>query len=254
MKKWNYENDQWTQLPSYLKHLPLFTRHFDLFSFLVGALWAFILKGLFFRFYIRLKVKGSYKAVYKNNPRLLVISNHASHLDAVSIAASIPFRYWTDLFIAAAKDYFFSNTLMTFFSQHCLGAIPIERKDKKGEAVKLCVSLLKQLDRIWLILFPEGTRSKDGKIHEFKRGVSIFSEKANVPILFLYIEGNDTLWPKGSFFAKPGKLTLHVGPVQEPAPIELIFSNYKKWVTQINPTAFGEGPSAIHDGPNKDFV
>lgn len=254
MKKWNYDNEQWTQLPDYLKHLPLFTRHFDVFSFMVRCLWGFILKGLFFRFYVRLKIIGNYSEIYKNHPRLLVISNHASHLDAVSIAATIPFMYWNDLFIAAAKDYFFSNGLVTFFSQHCLGAIPIDRKDKKGEAVKLCLTLLNQLDRIWLILFPEGTRSQDGKIHEFKRGVSIFSEKTQTPILFLYIEGNDTLWPKGSFFAKPGKLTMHIGPVQEPAPIEIIYSNYRKWVEGINPTAFAKDVLIAQEDIVKNFV
>lgn len=254
MRKWNYDNDQWTKLPDYLKHLPLFTRHFDLFSFLIRCIWRFILKGLFFRFYIRLKVIGSYKQIYRDHPRLLVVSNHASHLDAVSIAASIPFFYWTDLFIAAAKDYFFSNAFFTFFSQHCLGAIPIDRKDKRGEAVKLCVSLLKQLDRIWLIMFPEGTRSKDGYIHEFKRGVSIFAEKANVPILFLYIEGNTNLWPKGRFFAKPGKLILHVGPVQPPAPIEMIYSNYRSWVETINPSAFANDAHIVKEDIIKDFV
>jgi 1-acyl-sn-glycerol-3-phosphate acyltransferase len=254
MKKWNYDNEQWTQLPDYLKHLPLFTRHFDVFSFLVRCLWGFILKGLFFRFYIRLKVIGNYTDIYKNHPRLLVISNHASHLDAVSIAATIPFWYWKDLFIAAAKDYFFSNGLVTFFSQHCLGAIPIDRKDKKGEAVKLCLTLLNQLDRIWLILFPEGTRSQDGKIHEFKRGVSIFAEKTQTPILFLYIEGNDTLWPKGNLFAKPGKLIMHIGPVQEPAPIEIIFANYRKWVEGINPSAFAKDVLIAKEDIIKNFV
>jgi len=254
MKKWNYDNEQWTQLPSYLKHLPLFTRHFDVFSFLVRCIWRFILTGLFFRFYIRLKVVGSYKSIYKDHPRLLVISNHASHLDAISIAASIPFLYWNDLFIAAAKDYFFSNGFVTFFSQHCLGAIPIDRKDKKGEAVKLCLSLLDQLDRIWLIMFPEGTRSNDGMIHEFKRGVSIFAEKTNTPILFLYIEGNSGLWPKGRIFAKPGKLVLHVGPVQPPAPIDIIFANYRKWVETINPKAFGEKVHINPDDSVKNFV
>lgn len=254
MKKWNYDNEQWTQLPPHLKHLPLFTRHVDVTSFLIRVVWRFILRGLFFRFYIRLKVKGSFKEIYKNNPRLLVISNHASHLDAISIAAAIPFFYWKDLFIAAAKDYFFSDPFVTFFSQHCLGAIPIERKDKKGEAVKLCLSLLNQLDRIWLILFPEGTRSKDGKIHEFKRGVSIFAEKSNTPILFLYIEGNADLWPKGRVFAKPGKLTIHVGPIQEPAPVEIIFANYRKWIETINPNAFGDHIKIEEDDTVKNFV
>lgn len=239
MKDWNYENDQWTKLPGHLKHLPLFTRNFDLFSLMVRYIWAVYLK-LIFTFYIRLKVVGDYKPIYKKYPRLLLISNHASHLDAVSIAASVPTFYWQHLFIAAAKDYFFTNPLFTFFSAHCLGAIPIDRKDRKGEAIRLITTLLTDLDRMWLILFPEGTRSKDGKIHDFKRGVSIFAERTKTPILFLYLQGNSELWPKGAAFAKPGKLVIHVGPVKEPAPIEEIYKEYRQWVTSINPNAFDQ--------------
>lgn len=239
MKDWNYENDQWTKLPAHLKHLPLFTRNFDLFSTSVRYIWAFYLK-LIFKFYIRLKVVGDYKPIYKQYPRLLLISNHASHLDAVSIAASVPAFYWRHLFIAAAKDYFFTNPLFTFFSAHCLGAIPIDRKDKKGEAIRLITTLLTDLDRMWLILFPEGTRSKDGKIHDFKRGVSIFAERTKTPILFLYLQGNSKLWPKGAAFAKPGKLVIHVGPVKQPAPIEEIYKEYRAWVIGIDPTAFDD--------------
>lgn len=238
MKEWDYENEQWMGLPSYLKHLPLFTRHLDFMSLIARTVWSVILKYGFYKFYIRLKVKGDFHEVYKNYPRLLVISNHASHLDAVSIAAAIPFRYWLNVYIAAAKDYFFSNPVFTFFSKHCLGAIPIDRKDKKGEAVDLCITLLNKLDRIWLIIFPEGTRSKDGYIQNFKRGVSLFSEKTTTPLLFLYLEGASQLWPKGAPFAKPGKLLLHIGPVHPPAPIELIYEHYRDWVLRINPHAF----------------
>lgn len=237
MKNWNYENEQWTQLPTHLKHLPLFTRHFDLTSWFFRLLWGFFL-FIIFRFYVVLKIKGDFKKIYKENPRLIIISNHASHVDAVSITAAIPFRFWMDLYISAAKDYWFSNQLFTFFSKHCLGAIPIDRKDKKGEAVKLCTSLLTRLDRIWMILFPEGTRSKDGYVKPFKKGVSLFSRKTNTPVLFLYIEGNSRIFPKGAFLPKPGKLTIHVGPIQEPATVEVINKNYKKWALSINPNAY----------------
>ena len=240
MRDWDYENEQWVRLPSHLKHLPLFTRHFDFTSALIRWVWGVFLKFVFFKFYIRLKVVGDLRALYRTHPKLLLISNHSSHLDALSIAAAVPFRSWKDLFISAAKDYFFTNPLFTFFSQHCLGAIPIDRKDRKGEAIKLIISLLSSLDRMWLILFPEGTRSKDGKVHDFKRGVSIFAEKTQTPILYLYIEGNSVLWPKGNFFAKPGVLKVHVGPVQAPAPIEEIYSDYKKWVLSIDPLAMAE--------------
>lgn len=238
MKVWTYENEQWVKLPTYLKHLPLFTRHIDLTSLFIRHLWGFFLKTIVFRFYVRLEVVGDYKPIFEKYPRLLLISNHASHLDAVSIATSLPFPYWKHLFIAAAKDYFFSNPFFTFFSQHCLGAIPIDRKDKKGEAIKLISNLLTNLDRIWLILFPEGTRSQNGKVNDFKRGVSIFAERTRTPILYLYLEGNAELWPKGAFFAKPGKLKIHIGPVKEPAPIEEIYADYRKWAIHINPQAF----------------
>lgn len=237
MKEWDYENDQWMSLPSHLKHLPLFTRHFDLMSLFLRSAWAVVLKFLF-RFYIRLQVKGDFADVYKNYPRLLVIANHASHLDAVSIAAAVPYRYWAALYIAAAKDYFFSNPVFAFFSKHCLGAIPIDRKDRKGEAVELCITLLTKLERIWLIIFPEGTRSKDGYIQQFKRGVSLFSEKTTTPLLFVYLDGPSNLWPKGRLIPKPGKLTLHIGPIHPPAPIELIYEHYREWVMRINPDAF----------------
>jgi 1-acyl-sn-glycerol-3-phosphate acyltransferase len=238
MKDWNYENEQWTRLPTYLKHLPLFTRQKDITSIFFRFLWSLYLQEFVFRFYIRLKVVGqSYHDIYKQYPKLLIISNHASHLDATSIASSIPKRYWLDLYIAAAKDYFFTNPFFTFFSQHCLGAIPIDRKDKKGEALNLIIRMLTQLERMWLIIFPEGTRSPDGKIQEFKRGVSIFSEKTQTPILFLYIEGNLKLWPKGHKWARPGLLTIHVGPVHPPGPIEEVYESYKKWVKTIAPEA-----------------
>jgi 1-acyl-sn-glycerol-3-phosphate acyltransferase len=256
MKDWNYENEQWTKLPTYLKHLPLFTRHIDLFSAFMRYVWSIFLKDIAFKFYIRLKVQGgSFAQIYRDHPRLIVISNHASHLDAVSVAAAIPRRYWLDLYIAAAKDYFFTNPLFTFFSKHCLGAIPIDRKDRRGEAINLIIKLLNELPRMWLIIFPEGTRSRTGKIQEFKRGISIFAERTKTPILFLYIEGNADLWPKGNLLPKPGKLVIHVGPVHPPADIKTVFAAYKAWVMTIHPDAFSANPQdqvleeVSHDDP-----
>ena len=241
MKDWTYENEQWTKLPVYLRHLPLFTRNIDWTSRAVRFLWAIYLRDIVFRTYIQLRVKGtSFHELYQKYPKLIIISNHASHIDATSIAAAVPKRYWKDLYIAAAKDYFFSNPFFTFFSQHCLGAIPVDRGDKKGEAINLILRLLNELDRIWLIIFPEGTRSPDGKVHEFKRGVSIFSERSGTPMLFLYLDGNSRLWPKGARWARPGKLTIHVGPVHPPGPIEEVYGEYKKWVSGINKEAFGD--------------
>ena len=233
--EWDYENEQWTKLPTHLKHLPLFTRHFDLTSKFFRVLWAIFLKALAYRFYVRIKLHGEFHTIAKNYPKLIIISNHASHLDATSMAAAIPFRYWPYLYVTAAKDYFFGNPIFDFFSKHCLGAIPIDRKDKKGEAVKLVLTLLTQLDRIWMIFFPEGTRSKDGAIQPFRRGISLFSQETSTPILFLYIKGNSSLWPKGNLLPKPGKLEMFVGPVVPPGDKNELHEKYVAWVKEIDP-------------------
>jgi 1-acyl-sn-glycerol-3-phosphate acyltransferase len=238
VKEWNYENEQWTQLPLHLRHLPLFTRHLDFTSFLIRAAWALFMKAVFFKFYIRLKVKGDFKAVHRQYPKLIVISNHSSHLDAISIAAAVPFRYWLHLYVAAAKDYFFSNYWMTVFSKHCIGAIPLDRKENKREAMSLSINLLSRLSQIWMVMFPEGTRSPDGHVRAFKRGVSVFALRAKTPILFLYLENAYGLWPKGRVFAKPGALTVHVGPVHPPAGIDEINIAYEQWGRSIDPEAF----------------
>lgn len=237
MKNWDYENEQWTKLPSYLKHLPLFTHHIDWTSKIFRFLWAFYLKAVGFRFYIKLNIIGDFHEVAKKHKKLLLISNHASHLDATSIAAAVPFRFWAFLYITAAKDYFFSNPVFAFFSKHCLGAIPIDRKDKKSEAVQLCLSLLTQLDEIWMILFPEGTRSPDGRIQGFRKGVSLFSQRTHTPILFLYIKGNSDLWPKGQLLPSPGTLDMYIGPIHQPAPAEELHEAYTTWVSSIDPHA-----------------
>ncbi|MBX9767156.1 MAG: 1-acyl-sn-glycerol-3-phosphate acyltransferase [Bdellovibrionales bacterium] len=242
MREWNYENDQWTKLPYHLRHLPLFSRQFDLISIFLRFLWFLFLRYLFFQFYIRLKVKGDFAKVFKENPKLLVISNHSSHLDAVCISTAMPFRFWPHLFFAAAKDYFFSSFWVTFFSKHCIGAIPIDRKDKKGEAIRLCVTLLSKLPRMWLVMFPEGTRSKDGKIYPFKKGVSVFAQRTDTPLLFLFLEGAYDLWPRGAPFARPGFLKVHVGPVHPPAPIEEIDQAFQDWVNSFLPGQFVPRP------------
>ena len=237
MKEWNYENDQWIKLPGELKHLPIFTRQVELVSIVFRFItWCFL--KVAFTFYIRLKITGDFKRLYKKHPKMLIISNHGSHLDACSISAAIPLKYWIHLYITAAKDYWFINPFFTFFSQHCLGAIPVERFERKRESVVLCITLLTKLKRIWMIVFPEGGRSKDGYIKDFKKGVSFFSLETNTPILFLYLGGASKLWGKGQWIPKAGNLTLHVGPVQQPAPIEEINENYRKWALTINPKAY----------------
>ncbi len=215
------------------------------------AIWAIFLR-MAFKFYIRMKIKGSFKGFYKKYPKLIIISNHTSHLDGPAILSAISFSHWMDLYILAAQDYWFSNGLLRFFSKHFLNAIPMNRGKnresastegiqnatettivRRSESVKKCLNILSSLKRVWMIMFPEGTRSSDGTLQPFKKGAAILSQRTNTPILFLYFRGNRALWPRDNYFPRPGKTRLYVGPIQPPADIDTIFNNYKTWTEEL---------------------
>ena len=233
-RKWLHKNDQ-KPLPDHTHHLPLITRHFDLFSLFIRLMWSLILKKLFFKFYLKIIIKGGdFNSLISKYPKLLVISNHSSHLDAISISSSIPLSHWQHLYITAAKDYFFSNIFIRFFAQHCLRAVPIERSYGIRESLTLCANLIEKLNQIWLVIFPEGTRSQDGTLKPFKKGVTILAEKTKIPILFLFLEGTFDLWPKGKIFPPPGgKITLHIGPVHSSISSKDLYEKYKEWMETL---------------------
>jgi len=62
-----------------------------------------------------------------------------------------------------------------------------------------------------VIIFPEGTRSPDGKLHEFKAGAMLLALKSGVPIVPLAILGTYDILPKGKLLMKPGRVLIRVG-------------------------------------------
>ena len=201
---------------------------------IVRALWALFLRFCF-RFYCRLRKKGSFRSLYKKYPRLIIISNHTSHLDAGVIYAAIPFPYWKNLHILVARDYWYKCWYLRLFSKYCLRAIPVDRKSGKrgSRSVKQCIDILNKSKRVWMVMFPEGTRSSDGTLQPFKKGVNMFSKNTSTPVLFLYMKGNQKLWPKRNNIPRPGNITLYVGPVLQSGEVQDIYEKYKAWVDTI---------------------
>jgi 1-acyl-sn-glycerol-3-phosphate acyltransferase len=92
------------------------------------------------------------------------------------------------------------------------GVIPVHRYDEesKKRAIKECVERLKKGEI--LIMYPEGTRSKDGKIHEGKPGIAKIYLETGVPILPVAIKGNFEIMPVGKSFPKFKKIVkINVG-------------------------------------------
>jgi 1-acyl-sn-glycerol-3-phosphate acyltransferase len=140
-------------------------------------------------------------------------SNHQSQFDIFSMQGYFEFDFrWL-----AKKELF----QIPLFGQamRLAGYIPVDRSHGR-QAMK---SLIEAAERIAagtsVIIFPEGTRSRDGKLHEFKTGGLVLAIKSGVPLVPVAIKGTYEILPKGCLFAKPGNVIIRVGK-----PIET--SNY----------------------------
>lgn len=105
----------------------------------------------------------------------IVASNHLTYSDPPVIAAVFKGR-----FSFMAKSELFKNKLFAWLITRC-GAFPVVRGAKDGEAIERAVNDIEK-NRIFVI-FPEGTRSKDGVIARAKSGVALIAGKANAPVV-----------------------------------------------------------------------
>ena len=144
----------------------------------------------------------------------LLVCNHQCLLDPMF--AVIPV---TRQFCFAARDSLFRVPFIGWLIR-TYNSIPIRRGKPDLAAVKLCVERLKQ--GYGLIIFPEGTRTIDGKISNLKPGFGLLARKANVPIIPVVIEGAFECWPRHQKFPSPGKVDLIYGDPIAPEKIEAL--------------------------------
>jgi len=95
--------------------------------------------------------------------------------------------------------------------------IPVDRKGQSGgrEAIEEAVRLIQEKKHSFLV-FPEGTRSLDGKLKRFRRGGFFLALHSQVPIVPVSINGSFELMPKGSFFTKRGTIRVKL---HDPVPM-----------------------------------
>jgi 1-acyl-sn-glycerol-3-phosphate acyltransferase len=124
-------------------------------------------------------------------------ANHSSHLDAPSVLAALPLRLRMHLSIAAAADYFFAKYWKGVFVGLILNAFPFERK-RSGCAVSLAYTEYLLRRGRSLLIFPEGTRSRDGQIQHFKRGIGQIANHCAIKVIPTWIEGTYAALPKGA--------------------------------------------------------
>jgi len=129
--------------------------------------------------------------------------NHASFLDVLLVFGFIPHN-----FRSIVQKEFFSIPLLGLTVKSS-GQIPLDRKHpRKGlQAIKKAADLLKK--GVSIVVFPEGTRSRDGQVHEFKTTLFILPIRAKVAVVPVLIEGTFQALRRGSVLLKctPTKIT-----------------------------------------------
>jgi 1-acyl-sn-glycerol-3-phosphate acyltransferase len=128
----------------------------------------------------------------------IIASNHQSHADTSVIVAALPRSVRRRLVVAAASDVFFSSPVRATFAALVYNAIPIERHRVERRSAALARDLLAQG---WgLLIFPEGHRSEDGRLLEFKGGAAYLADRTGAAIVPCYLENTRFILPP--LFAK----------------------------------------------------
>ena len=123
----------------------------------------------------------------------IICSNHISNLDYLWLSINFGKERFLK-FCCMAKKELFGNSLFSKSFSRIFGMIPVDRGGFNVDLMQLCKE---KLSEKWgLLIYPEGTRSSDGKLATLKNGAAQLAIESNVPIIPAYINGAYEIYPK----------------------------------------------------------
>lgn len=153
---------------------------------------------------IRVTVEGRQPELRKTQH--IYMANHLSFMDG-------PLLYWIipgKVRVILKREIF--RIPVVGLGMRYLNFIPVDRKGLKGgrRSLDLAADYMARKNYSYLV-FPEGTRSLDGRLQAFKRGGFFLALKGGVPIVPMTVQGTFAIMPKGSFIIKKGaiRVTFH---------------------------------------------
>lgn len=134
---------------------------------------------------------------------VLVVSNHQSHFDPPLIGVGCPrqMNY-------VARETLFASRPFGWLLRS-VGAIPIDRDGLGLSGIKQSLKLLK--NGAMVVIFPEGTRTRDGELGKFRPGFTTLAARSNACILPAAIDGAYQAWPRTQKYPGFGRIRVHYG-------------------------------------------
>ncbi|MEU9098747.1 lysophospholipid acyltransferase family protein [Streptomyces sp. NPDC048361] len=126
----------------------------------------------------------------------VVVANHSSHADTAALLAALDARHTPA--IGAAADYWFASPWRRRICSRLAAGFPVRRSGGGMEDLLAMADGLRAGRAV--VLFPEGTRGRDGEVGSFHRGALVLAAHAGVPVVPVGIAGTDRLLPKHGRF------------------------------------------------------
>ena len=194
-------------------------------------LFSFVLRWLL---KIIVGVRFTVPTYLRYEERFIIVANHNSHLDTLSILAALPSRVLHRVKPIAARDHFGNTTYKARLSNYFLNALLIDRdrNDRKPGTPGPIEAMTYELDLgNSLIIFPEGTRGEPGITRPFKKGVGILLNRhPNIPYITAKMTGMGRALPKDDYVLIPFNATLEFGQPRHAT------GDVKKIVTELEQT------------------
>jgi 1-acyl-sn-glycerol-3-phosphate acyltransferase len=158
-----------------------------------------VLRGVFgplIAGYADVRVVGDAALASTDGPVVLV-ANHASHADTPILLGALPPARRRRTLVGAAADYFYARRALAVAVSLGFGTVPIERRREPDGASRLgpLVSLVQA--GFSLVLFAEGTRSRTGRLGEFRPGAAALAARCGVPLVPVHLSGTSALMGPG---------------------------------------------------------
>jgi len=143
----------------------------------------------------------------------VVVANHASHADTAALLAALPSA--ARPVFGAAADYWFEVPVRRFIATSLAGILPVRRSSDSGYAALLEAAGPALKAGRTVVLYPEGTRSTDDTIREFRSGALRLARDCGVPIIPVAVRGTADVLPKNGRYS-PAPMRVHLGVPLDP--------------------------------------
>jgi 1-acyl-sn-glycerol-3-phosphate acyltransferase len=224
-----------------------------------GAALLVLVLGPLIAYYVRARRRGHDHFAELTGPVILV-ANHSSHLDTPAILRALPGAWRRRTVVAAAADHFYKRRSIASGVALLFNTVPVSRAGGGADALEHVHELV--ADGWNLLIYAEGTRSRDGSVGRMRSGAALVAQRHQIPIVPVRVTGThaamppSAAWPhriKGRLLSRRHRVEVAFGapvaPRADETPEQLMSRVSAFYETEAgDPSATGPSAAPIHPG------